>query len=158
MDMPAAGSHAGFEGLQQGVEPRQRIIANGTTLLAQRFEIAEVLRGVGAAQLEMRLETAQCDLEIGITQRLVRGGCEIARVLGHVSGSPRAGSAPIFASTSATWRTRKLLPCRSMRPARCKRQPRSPPTKVSAPVFRASAILSSAMRSEISGYLTENNP
>ena len=77
-----------------------------------------------------------------------------------LKASPRRSPVAIRspAITSAAWRTASLSPRRAIRPDRCSRQPRSPPTSISAPVLSASAILSSAMRADTSGYFTEKNP
>src|SRR5205814_1236371 len=120
MHMPAASGDCAFELLQQRVEIRERVVADGAALLAQGFPIPVPRNRLRSAVREMRLEAAERGAEARIVERGVSRLAERSRI--EVHGSPSAGSSAMPASTSATWRARMLMPLRCMRPLRCSRQ------------------------------------
>src|SRR5438132_629006 len=64
MHLAAARLHVAFEGFEEFVQPRQGVVADGATLFAQRFEIAEARDGECAPAAEMRLQSPQRGAEL----------------------------------------------------------------------------------------------
>src|SRR5687767_11611758 len=122
--------------------------------LAQPLHVGQPRIGLRALDLEAFLQVRQRALQARVGKRRACRLREVVR-LAQALSSPTAGCEAKPAITSAAWRTANLSPRRAIRPDKCRRHPRSPPTSISAPVLTASAILSSAMRAETSGYLTE---
>src|SRR5476651_75206 len=129
--------------------------------IAQRLEFGQPLGREAPALGEAHLQHGERILEIRIGQRRVDVRVEVVGGRLHqrrASASPIGASAPISASTSATWRTRTALPSRWSLPAMFIRQPRSPASNVSAPDAAMSNDFSPTMALEISGYFTQKVP
>src|SRR2546423_4159668 len=160
MDIPARGGDALFELQQQIGKARQRGGAYRAALFSQLLERHRRRGHCGSAfDLKTVLQMGERLLQPWITQRRSCGFGKFRPLCGHRE-SPPIGGVPAArpARISAAWRNAMRSPLRAARPARCSKQPRSPASTRDAQLAFASAILSSAMRAEISGYFTEKRP
>ena len=107
----------------------------------------------------MRLQPAERRAQQRIVQRFARGLRKLARVLVHFVSSPSAGSvAHIRPALRRRGARAMLLPCALHAPGQMQQATEIAADQRVGAAREASAILSSAMRSEISGYLTLKSP
>src|SRR5262249_35646649 len=153
--------HLGLEALEIDVEVVEDMVLDVARMVAQRLELREPRRGGRAPFHEVLLHMDERPLQLGIIERAPGVVLEAAAggVLHQsVFDSPLGGTPVMPASPSATWRTAIGRTSRFSLPAMLSRQPRSPASRVPAPVAAMSAVFSLTILSEIAGYLTQNVP
>src|SRR5262245_27849140 len=159
MDLPAIGDDLGLEPFEIDVEILQHMVLDVAGTIAQRLELRQARRGSRAPLHEVLLHMAERALQLRVIERAL--GILLEAMAGgvlHQPDSPIAGPSAIPASTSATWRTAIGRPSRWSLPAMLSRQPRSPASRVPAPVAAMSAVFSLTILSEMAGYLMQKVP
>src|SRR4030095_672157 len=128
--------------------------------IAQGLELRQSVHRLLALDDELSAHVDQRLLQVLVLQRALHIVLEEMRGRLHrrYCPSPIAGSCAMPASTSATWRASTLLPLRFSLPAMLSRQPMSAASTTPAPVASMLATLSSTMRLEMSGDLTQKVP